>query len=99
MPCFWRKFSSMIGLKASEILRDVAMSGASPARSMPSKIASSEPTDVNTPWAKSSAPVRISRMISGPRRPLEKRPLKSTVIAPPDFSGMVWVQNGFSIMR
>ena len=42
-----------------------------------------------TPW-----PIR--RSTSGPFRPISLKPLISAVIAPPDFSGIVLVQNGTS---
>jgi len=46
--------------------------------------------------AKSIAPVRSSRTISGPLRPLDRRPENSTLIAPPEAFGRRSVQNGRS---
>jgi hypothetical protein len=74
----------------------VSMSSANPARSQPSKTGSSPAILEMSPPAKSMTPSVVIRMICGSLMPARSIGLNSTVILPPDASGMVSVQNGTS---
>src|SRR5919106_704163 len=72
------------------------MSSARPARSQPSNTGSSPAILEMSPPAKSVTPSVVIRMICGSLMPARSIGLNSTVILPPDASGMVSVQNGTS---
>ena len=89
----------MVGSHARQAARAVLMSSARPARSQPSKVASSPAILETSLEPKSTTPSLVMRMTWWPLTPITSMGANVAVTLPPDASGMALDQNGTSSMK